>query len=687
MKKNLKRTISATLAIALCIAAIPVGLNFATAEQGESGTKKEIVTSGNTIVSDGTWKSAREVTWHDGLKHVGAAGEGTVYTSLKGLNVQVRQSAAHEETWDDTFLNYPFFSDKNDDVTYFVNSMWEHYSNLTYSNQPYVGLGVGWAPGWYNWLSMIRAWSPNEFIKDWTRDDIRDVPMSSTGYVWSYDTPHWVDLGHKNCDNYHYDNNFNYVIAVLRYCAWENSLDFLNEKDTDTVNPGFDTSNPKDYNYCDNHDAEEDVSKDKTVGEKLDMAIKYIMDYLYRQDAKLICIGYKDPGHEEQTHAASEANDGTGDAWASNYWDNLPFGYYDAYENILFYIMLNSLTDYETRLGNSAKAAEYTQIAADVKVAFNNKFWNASTKRFAATVDKNGVMRDYGVTFVNTEAITAGLVDNDRANLIYQWLEGDRTVDGDNLKGDDIYFYKIAPTTNTVNFATGGSTGASGEWWHDNAGGQALSGNGAYGGHLENGGAILYTTYYDIMGRLSSSEYADGVYAKMQYLATEYAIDEFARDADYMNTITGSGVKTKDNKSGYDVVGFDGEYSESGLLPMVYMYGFLGLDVGANGMTLNPNMPAAYNYFGVKDVVYGNNKYDITLYKTGGLKVESANDAGQTRLDLNINLAAWTNKTSMTLKCYDRYDNLVSVQTVTAADGSFAVNLTGKTGVAYAVLA
>ncbi len=672
MKKNCKRTISATLALVFCAAAIPVGMNLATAEGGSANTGKELVTTGNTLVSDGTWDSAKSLTWHDGLVHTND------YTgAYTHYNVLVRTGQEHEVIFEEEFLDYPFFSDKNDDVTYFVNSMWEHYSNLTFENQPYVGLGVGWSPAWYNWLSMIRAWSNNDFMKDRTRVNIRDVAMSSTGYVWSYDVPHWPDLGHNNCDNYHYDNNFNFVISVLRYCAWENSLDFLNEKDTDAVTPGYDSS---ESNYCGYHDGE-DITKGMTVGEKLELAVNYIFEYLYEESSGLICIGHKDPGHDRQTHAANEANDGTGDAWASNYWDNLPFGWYDAYENILCYIMLDSLADYETRNGNTAKAAEYTDKAATLKTAFNNKFWNPTTQRFAATIDRTGAMHDYGVTFVNTEAITAGLVDNDRANLIYQWLEGDRTVSGDTSTGDDIYFYKIAPRTNTLDFA------ANGKWFHDNNGSQSLTGNGAYGGHLENGGAILYTTYYDMMGRFSSSEYADGVYAEMQYLASEYAIDEFARDADYMNVNTGSGEKTEKNKTGYDAVGFDGEYSESGLLPTMYLYGFIGLSVGANGMTIDPNMPEAYNYFGVKDIVYGNNKYDLTLYKTGAFKLESANAVGKQCLNVHITLADWANKGTASVKCYDRYDNLVSVEKVTASNGSFSINLTGKTGVAYAVVA
>ena len=147
------------------------------------------------------------------------------------------RSAGGSNVYTEENLAYPFFSDQTDAITYFCNAMYKSYGYLTPSNQPFVGLGVGWCPAWYEWIALTRNWSDNEWAKETWRNYLINCPMSEDGYVWSYDTPHWPDLGYTDSHhNFHYDSNFRFVITVINFCSWENSLD-LSAKQTAIPSP------------------------------------------------------------------------------------------------------------------------------------------------------------------------------------------------------------------------------------------------------------------------------------------------------------------------------------------------------------------------------------------------------------------------------------------------------------------
>ncbi|MBQ9118075.1 MAG: hypothetical protein IJY11_02620 [Clostridia bacterium] len=572
---------------------------------------------------------------------------------------------AYDEKYHDMF----FFSDQKDAVTYFANAMYYDYGYVSPGNQPYVGVGVGWTPAWFEWISLIRNWTDNEWSYLTWRQYLIDQPIMNTGYVWSYDTPHWPNMGYSTCcGNYHYDNNFCYVMAICNYVGWENDLSLLDVVDQTTgpltVDKGHETNSQ-------NHiDAGDDASKNMTVGEKMQLAIDYVLNNLEGKNG-LIIIGADD-------------NDGknlgrVGD-YSCNYWDNIPFGYKDAYANIEFYKMLNALVEFETFRGDTVKATYYKDLAAQVKTNFNNTFWYTpnGANRYAGTVDVNGAVHDYGITFVNTEAVAAGLADEvvdgkTRAQWIYEWLNGTRIVSGDTVTGADIYPtssttsqpVKVAEgtvlRTNTVDFAVGG-------WWHDNGGSQSLSGNGKYGGHLENGGAILYTAYYDVMARIKMGDIS-GAYNQMALMAKEYAKDELNRDP--MNTTSG----------GRDVLGFVGEYSESGLAPMAYLYGFIGLSQVAGGLKFTPNIPDGYKYMGVNRLVYDGRSYSVTTYKNGSFGVRC--DEG---VAMKAQVADTASVGTKSLTFYDEDNNILQRKTVTATNGYFTLDMTGVNNAVFVEL-
>ena len=143
-------------------------------------------------------------------------------------------------------------------------------------------------------------------------------------------------------------------------------------------------------------------------------------------------------------------------------------------------------------------------------------------------------------------------------------------------------------------------------------------------------------------------------------LAEEYAKDELARDP--MNPVSG----------GQDVLGFIGEFPESGLVPTVYLYGFLGVSVGSGGLVVSPDIPEQYGYMGAKDLVFGGNNYNLTVYRNGNVKLE-----GVSALDLTLTLADYAEKDSVAVTLYDANDNIVSISRVTAENGKFTIDLNG----------
>ena len=54
-----------------------------------------------------------------------------------------------------------------------------------------------------------------------------------------------------------------------------------------------------------------------------------------------------------------------------------------------------------------------------------------------------------GLIFQNLEAIANGLGDSTKANDIFDWLDGNRTITGDTSTGSDIYYWKFASRTNS----------------------------------------------------------------------------------------------------------------------------------------------------------------------------------------------------------------------------------------------
>ena len=293
---------------------------------------------------------------------------------------------ASEVNWldyNEDFISYPFFSDLQDEVTYAANAIYDKYGYITDPSGEAV-MWFGTEPAWYEWMGVITGFHNNEARKNQLRNYIVDRPIRADGFIWNwYDSPHWptqnsaTELEGK--DHYHYDSLFRYINGVWEVMKWENSTDLLNQVDNHLVEIAAEDQKE--------HIAE-DASVGKTVRQKLEMCMNYILEDLDGKNG-LVILG------EDVNNGMNLGRIGD---YGSNYWDNFLFGYLDAYENMLFYSALNSMQQIELMCGNENEAIYYADLAETVKKKFNETFWSNDTHRYFATIDVEGNKYDYGMT-------------------------------------------------------------------------------------------------------------------------------------------------------------------------------------------------------------------------------------------------------------------------------------------------
>ncbi len=550
---------------------------------------------------------------------VTADGMAVDFTYAAAANLNWVTDYTIEENYNEAYRDDTFYNDKNDQVAYVSNAMW-HMFGLVNDGQSLVYL-FGNEPTWYEWMSEKMAWSGDRGYIDALKGKLQIFPQTSTGYMWSWGSrPYWqVD----ECYSIHYDGTFRYISAVYDVISWENSTEFLQAQDYTEDGGRYENT---------------DASKGRTVLEKTEACMQYILDYLHGKDGYIqltVESTYLNEDGSERFDYVPDTgehcwdNTGKPNSTASNYWDNLCFGNYDAYENALFYQALNSMIGIYRMLGGdyNAKADELEALAVTVKEKYNELYWSEETGRYIACIDTDGNKVDYGLTFLNFEAVKYGLADPERAQTIFDWIDGDRIVESDDRTGTDILSYaevlrkvskrlyqeaydldlRIAAVSNTVaiNNRENKQTGI--VWWHGPSGINPF-GSASYGCHLENGGYIFYPVFYELMARTE----VEGAQSTTDRLADIAKVYEY------------NGLKSDLATSGSAawLEGLVGEFPESGLVPTTYLYSLLGMEASYDGLHIAPVFNDVYEYMGVRKVTYGGNNIGFEAHRDGTLVID-----------------------------------------------------------------
>lgn len=465
-----------------------------------------------------------------------------------------------------------------------VNRMWQVFGTAEGGAVPSQGNEAGWA----EWNALKFVWSAEAKEIKKIRENLLTYPMSEGGYVWSWKTEEGWPTHHFR----HFDTNSKYILGVWRYAMWQGGREFLNTVDPNTV--------PDRYSP-----EVRDVSKGMTVLEKCRRAMVYQLNDLQGRDGLLVI--------------PEDIADGTVNGKPTDYWDNFLFGNKSATANIYFYASLNALRELEQAFGDPARADEYSVLMAKVKRRFNDTFWDADKGRYIGCIDVEGRKWDLGFTYLNLEAITYGLADREQGEEIFQWLDGKRKIESDiqrvngqrtGVTGADIYDLVWAPRSTTR--AVESIPNRGNYWWWNLEGAITVDGkkpNAAYGEHVENGGAIFYVSFYDLMARLRIRN-AEDSFSRFSSIMGEFGKDELRRDP-------------KNNVGAPWKWGVIGEFPESGLVPAFLVHGYLGLSATPDGILLKPVLPAELTRLTLNKASWRGHSFSVT--------VERRDDSSQIR--------------------------------------------------------
>jgi hypothetical protein len=236
-----------------------------------------------------------------------------------------------------------------------------------------------------------------------------------------------------------------------------------------------------------------------------------------------------------------------------------------------------------------------------VKKTANKKFWDGKTGRFVGCIDADGVAHDYGFTFVNLEAIHYGIANDANAKRIMMWIDGRRTIDGDTSKGKDIYRYRLAPRATTKRNV---------EWYSFAwTGPETLP----FGGQVQDGGAVLGFSFYDIMSRIKVLG-ADNAWQRlMEIREWDEEVQAYGGYRKYYGD--GKGGTTLQGGGTAGGVGIDFEFTESSMLAAVVPLGFMGLRPDGQVLHIEPNLPKACPEMTVRNLRYQGVSMDVTVSK------------------------------------------------------------------------
>jgi len=357
-------------------------------------------------------------------------------------------------------------------------------------------------------------------------------------------------------DTRHTINNLNYARACALFYAWTGDLSFLRRN----INRARLAMRAFESEHCAEHEGPLPVTR---------------------------WVGHDGRSGLERD-ASGQVNVRSGHGIGGNYWDILPFGHLDAYAAIHYVDALRTMADLEEavdahpawNLPSSPlrlEPARLRQRADAACQAFNETFWLEPQGRFAGWIDADGQAYDYGFTFVNLEAIHYDVATPEHASRILTWLDGERLVAGDTSQGEDIYYWEFGPRTTTVrNLETYG-------WVYRCP--EAT----AFGDQVQDGGAVLGFSFYDVMARLRLRG-PDNAWARLRAILDWYQRAHAAGGYEAYYRQLGEGTLQGAGHGGG--LGIQQEFFESVMIARLPIEGFAGFRPRPDGLTLKPRLPS-----------------------------------------------------------------------------------------------
>ena len=178
------------------------------------------------------------------------------------------------------------------------------------------------------------------------------------------------------------------------------------------------------------------------------------------------------------------------------------------------------------------------------------------------------------------------------------WISGKRIVEGDTSTGEDIYHWRFAPRATTLR-----NIDWYGQGWTDPEGIP-------WGGQIQDGGAVLGFSFFDLWARLHVLG-ADDAWKRLSRILQWQ--DEINAAGGYREYYQGGEKGSMQGCGTPGGLGIDCEFFESSLLPSILVYGFMGLNPNGLELRIHPNLPADRSQMGVRNLLYHNCKLDILV--------------------------------------------------------------------------
>lgn len=417
------------------------------------------------------------------------------------------------------------------------------------------------------------------------------------------------------------------MIPVYRHPKWEGTIDRIRlclapgesdvQVDVDAFFSAYDTRHPINnpifvcasatyFNWT------QDIDFLRRNINRMRTALRYQMTEMGGLEHDFIWNRW--PGHDGlpgwERDADGQLTMHPGHGIGNNYFDLIPFGWQDCYSTLQYYGSLVAMAEIEEAVrahpewdvAMGALALDPDELrahAATVKRVGNGLFWNEETGRFIACVDRDGNRRDYGFVWLNEEAIWQGFATAEHARSIMDWISGTRIVAGDTSTGPDIYRWRFGPRTTTLR-----NVDWYGQCWTD-------PGSLPFGGQVQDGGAALGYTFYDLIARLRICG-ADDAWQRLQAIV-DWEQDVWAAGGYrqfYADGKQGTSLQGGGTAGG---IGIDYEFFESSLMPSIVVYGFLGLQPTPEVLRIAPRLPSACPTMSVRNVRYAHATLNFTV--------------------------------------------------------------------------
>jgi hypothetical protein len=304
-------------------------------------------------------------------------------------------------------------------------------------------------------------------------------------------------------------------------------------------------------------------------------ATDYLLDKLHGREGVLIVDSPEHDGVPSRSRA-------------SNYWDVLPMGHKDAYANAFFLPALQAASELERASGNAQRADELRRLIPLARREYNRTFWDKEKGRYSGWIDAEGTRHDCGMTHLNMVAATHGLADADQVLRMYRWMAEEPTAAG---APDTFSRWLFAPRSNTLHCAEQRDSYPYDEW-------------------CEDGGALLWTAYYEIVSRARFLG-ADDAWRRFKEILARYDLPD--------HLVGGNPLcrgETNNDTEGRGSVGTWGAFPESGLAPTAFLSAFLGIRADLDGLHVRPNLPTELESAGVEGLVFRGRRLKVTCYRT-----------------------------------------------------------------------